>query len=718
MKMENRVDQKNQYADDEIDLGEVFLVIWSKRLRIVFCIILFSAIGFLVAKSQPDIYQASALVQLEERGTGIELPVELLALGGSSGNRSATEIEILKSRTVALEAVQELQLFIEATPLRIPILSNILGNLNIPHSNAAWLEPYSWENEAIEVGLLRVPEAWVGLPLIVVKTSENTFSVELPDGTVRSGTVGNPIEDGAETFNLRIDRLVGPDRRQFSVTYNDPLEVATELAEDLGVSEVGRQSSILRLTYRHSVRENSAEILDAILGAYVRQNVQRGSAAAEKSIAFIEERLPSAEEQVNAAQTALNTYQRSVASVDLTLETEQVLSAAAALEAQLNELDLQQAQLLLEVTPNHPSYKRLEENRTILQEQLERIREQTQDLPEQQLEVFNFSRDLQVAQEIYQSLLQRRQELQVARASTIGNIRVIDSALALSEPVAPATSRIVLLSAVLGLVAAVSTIFIGKFLSRSIGSVQDIEKSGVTVLGTVAISKYSARINNKAKKLPILAVENPKDLSVESLRSLRTSLHFAMIDARSKSIAITSALPNTGKSFISVNLATVIAQSGMKVVVVDADLRRGVQRKYFNCAANSNGLTEILANDAELDAAIQKGPIDNLYYIPAGKVPPNPSELLMRGVFQDIVGKLTTEFEYVIFDTPPIGLVSDAAIISKYVGASLIVARHLVTSQSEFESAIKAMERSGEKFSGAILNAFKPEGSEGKYGYY
>ena len=155
MTMETRVERTNQNDDDEIDLGELLVLVWSKKIGIVIGVVLFGLIGFLYAKSQPFIYEANALVQLEERGTGIEMPLELQALSGSSGSRSATEIEILKSRTVALEAVEELQLFIEAEPLQIPLVSNILRNLGIPHPTSTWFEAYSWDDEAIEVGVLR-----------------------------------------------------------------------------------------------------------------------------------------------------------------------------------------------------------------------------------------------------------------------------------------------------------------------------------------------------------------------------------------------------------------------------------------------------------------------------------------------------------------------------------------------------------------------------------
>jgi tyrosine-protein kinase Etk/Wzc len=710
------VSNKKDY-DDEIDLAEIFHVLWARKLFIAAFMVGFVVIGFLYAKSQTPIFQSTALVQLEERSSGGGLPAELQALMGSgSGGRAATEIEILKSRSVASDAVHALGLHIDAAPRALPFLGNIFRHLGVPHFGTSWLKAYSWQSETIEVGVLRVRSEWIGKEIVVVKTDERSFDVELPDGSSLSGQVGTPVA-GGDDFALRVDALTGPVGREYIASSRDPVLIATKLSKNLGVAEVGHQSSILRLTYRHPDRAMASGVLDAVMAAYVRQNIQRGAASAEKSLQFIQDRLPDAEAQVRAAQLALNSYQRSVSSVDLTFETQQVLSSAAEIETQLNDLKMQQAELALDVTPNHPSYKRLEENRVILEERLAAVREETQGLPEQQLEVFNLNRDLQVAQEIYQSLLQRRQELQVVRASTIGNIRVIDNALTERFAVAPRTKIIVMLAAVLGLITGVGAILVPRMLRRTVDGVEDLENLGLSVFASVGFSKLADLSSNKNKTMSILAVDRPTDPSVEALRSLRTSMHFGMIDAKSQSLAITSPAPAVGKSFIAVNLAAVMAQAGTRVVVIDADLRRGVLRKYFNCPRDTDGLSEVLADDVKLEDVIRKGPVENLFYVTSGHYPPNPSELLMRPKFEQVIKQLSEQFDFVIVDAPPTLAVTDPVILSKYVGATMIAARHKVTAAPELEAAIRIFEAGGGKFIGAILNGYKAEAS-GKGGYY
>ena len=703
---------------EEIDFAEQFFLLWGRKISIAIFMIGFACLGFLYSKSQTAIYQTEALIQLEERSNGA-LPIELQGLPGASGGRAATEIEILKSRGVASEAVDALNLHIYAAPRGLPFITNLLRYFRVPHPATEWLTPYSWSNETIKVGLLRAPPDWTNKKITIEKTSVSTFIAALPNGKSVSGQIGVPIENTPEGLALRIDQLTGDVGREFVVSSRNRLFVATDLSRGLNISEVGRQSSILRLSYRHPKPALGADILNAVLAAYVRQNVERGSASASKSLEFIEGRIPDAEAQLEAAQFALNSYQQQISSVDLTFTTQQVLASAAQIEAQLNELELAKAELTLSVTPNHPSYKRLEENQEILEERLAALQDETKGLPAQQIEVFNLNRDVQVGQQIYQSLLERRQELQVVRASTIGNIRVLDSALPGRSSVKRRTARTVALSLLLGLICGIAAVLIPRVLRQTINGVEDLEKLGLPVFASVGYSSRSEASSSKSKSPIILAITHPTDLVVEALRSLRTSLHFGMIDAKSQSLLITSTSPEAGKSFTSVNLAAVMAQSGKRVVVVDADLRRGTVRKYFDAPRGSRGLSEVLSREAKLAEVVRSGPIDNLFYVSAGNYPPNPSELLMRAEFEEMIKELSTDYDFVIVDAPPVLAVTDPVILSKYVGATMMVVMHKKTTAPELEAAKRVFENAGSKFTGVILNGYRAEASNrGGYYYY
>jgi tyrosine-protein kinase Etk/Wzc len=209
---------------------------------------------------------------------------------------------------------------------------------------------------------------------------------------------------------------------------------------------------------------------------------------------------------------------------------------------------------------------------------------------------------------------------------------------------------------------------------------------------------------------------------VEALRSLRTSLHFGMLDAKTNTILLTSAAPRAGKSFTSVNLATVAAQAGQRVCIVDADLRKGYLRRYFGAEKGTPGLAEFLAKEKTLDEVLIKGPIDGLSLISTGRYPPNPSELLMRAEFENLLQTLNEQFDLIIVDSPPALAVTDPVVIGRFTGMTIIVTRHLETMMWEVVAVRRMFEMAGAKITGAILSGYKASeagryGSQNRYSY-
>ena len=203
----------------------------------------------------------------------------------------------------------------------------------------------------------------------------------------------------------------------------------------------------------------------------------------------------------------------------------------------------------------------------------------------------------------------------------------------------------------------------------------------------------------------------------EAFRSLRASLHFGMLDARTRSIALTSAAPEAGKSFNAVNLAAVAAQTGQKVCLVDADLRRGYLRRYFDLPKGQPGLAEVIAGEVSLDDALVEGPIAGLMFLPTGRYPPNPSELLMRREFPALIKALDDRFDLTICDAPPVLAVTDPVVIGRSVGATIAVVRHDQTHPEEVQALKRGLETGGVKLAGAILNGFDPRKAQGASGY-
>ena len=222
-------------------------------------------------------------------------------------------------------------------------------------------------------------------------------------------------------------------------------------------------------------------------------------------------------------------------------------------------------------------------------------------------------------------------------------------------------------------------------------------------------------ILKKKKSIPILAVKQSDDIAIESLRSIRTAIHFALANAKNNIITISGPAPEIGKSFISTNLATIFAQSGKRILLIDADLRRGYMHKYFNLDVKP-GLADLISNQANVQQVIHQTSVENLDMITRGKSPASPSELLSTSYFGELLEQLRTQYDHIIIDTPPVLAVTDGIIISQYSGVNLVVARYAKTQMKELELTLNRFEQANVKVNGFILNDIQQTVGAG-YGY-
>ena len=248
---------------------------------------------------------------------------------------------------------------------------------------------------------------------------------------------------------------------------------------------------------------------------------------------------------------------------------------------------------------------------------------------------------------------------------------------------------------------------------------------GLSVYATVPFSDWLEKLNKKHKSTKntlnntLLSVSNPADLSIEALRSLRTSLHFAMMEAKNNVLMISGPNPNVGKSFVSTNIAAVMAASGKRILLIDADMRKGKLDKHL-CCSGDQGLSGYLSGQAALSSIVLKTDLDGLDFIPKGIVPPNPSEILMHSRLAQLFATLENQYDLIIVDTPPLLAVTDAAIIGAYAGTTMLVTRFNETTLKELEITAQRFEQNGVLVKGVILNGIKKEAGSAysEYGYY
>jgi tyrosine-protein kinase Etk/Wzc len=699
--------------DFEIDFRQLATRLWANKWRIGAITGLAVAIGVYIAITSPPVYQADTLLQLEESKGSLAVSDGMSQLL-SDEPVSNTEIEIIRSRLVIGQAVAELHLDWSVTPNLAPLIGPAMVRFDLPLPNAGFMRRFARRGDTLRLDFLKVPPDWLDEEITLTVGEDQTYSLLLPDDTTIEGTVGTRLVDTARDFSIQLGEIAAPPGRQFTVMQIGEIKAIQNVRNVLSVTERGRSSGIIELRYKGTDPQLAERILVEVSQAYLEQNLARSAAEADSSLEFIRNQIPEAEAKLRAAEQALNEYMTSQQTVDLSLETEGILTQTVSLEAELRELASREDELKARYTPSHPLYQRLLGEKARLEERLALLRTEVESLPETQQELLNLTRTLEFEQAVYVQLLNRAQELQVVRASNIGSVRVVDTARTAPQAIAPRKSMIVGVSLLAGVILGIAYVLLRAWLQKGVRSAEDLERLGVPVFATINHSPAAPGSKKNRGSMPILALKAPKDITVEGIRSLRTSLHFGMLDAATKSLSITSTAPGAGKSFTSVNLAVIAAESGMKVCLVDADMRRGTLRRYFNVSKDKAGLAELLSGRATLDEVLVQGPVPGLSFIPTGRFPPNPSELLMRAELKSTLTELDKRFDLTLVDSPPILAVTDPIIIGRAVGANIAIVRHMETPIGEVQAMLRILETSKVPLSGMVLNGFDPRQVEGE----
>jgi tyrosine-protein kinase Etk/Wzc len=721
-------------ADDEIDLLALLGTLIDNRWTIIASTFVAAVMAVAVAVLSTPIYQAGAMLQVEEKAASLPGLEDLSEAFGSESSTQA-ELEILKSRSVVGTAVDNLGLTTNASPVYFPVIGGYLARGFAPSSEQPLasaflgLGSYAWGGESIGVDRFEVPRDGPSELTLTVGES-GAYIVASESGGEWPGAVGETlVGDGFELF---ISELAARPETQFTITSSSLFKVTQAVQGELSVSEVGRQSGIIRISYRSADADEAEAIVDEIARVYVDQNIRRLSAEAENSLNFMREQIPFIQRDLDRAEAAFNSYASENQSIDVSAENQAVLRQLVELDTRIQELELERVELNRRFTQSHPNVLAAEEQYRQLLSERARFNRRIEALPDTQQQLVSLRRDVEVASGMYELLLYKAQEMEVARASTVGNVRIIDTAIVdRSAPVAPRKPLIAVLGTLLGGLAGVVIVLVRRAVYRGVESADAIEQAGLPVFASVPFSAEQERwdlalndgkrAHKGRKNLRVLAYEEPTDLAVEMLRNLRTSLYFNLAEASNKAVMITGPSPGVGKSFIAVNLGHICAQAGQRVLLIDADMRRGYLHRYSG-TGNKAGLSDYLAGRLPLDECIAVSADENLHVMTRGKTPPNPSELLHHERLDELIAVASERYDMILFDTPPMLAVTDAALIGSKVGNTLLVCRFDKTSRREIEHASERLARDGAKVTGAVLNGVEKRlsnyyGYGGYYGY-
>ncbi|ATO32281.1 tyrosine-protein kinase Wzc [Dickeya dianthicola] len=683
---------------DEIDLGRLLGTVLDHCWLIISIITIFTMLGILYTLLATPIYQSDALVQVEQNSSD-NLLKDISSVLPDAKPDSSAEIELIQSRMVIGKTVQDLSLDTEVKEKFFPVVGKGLARL------------LGRTPGQILVSRLSVPALQRDEPMKLEVLGNGAYRLERKDEGTFEGKVGQlASHDGVELLVSDIDAVPGT---VFVVTKKNELSAINDVLNNLTVADKGKDTGILDLTLSGEDPVLINKILNSISHNYLEQNVERKSEEAGKSLVFLQQQLPVVRTSLEDSENKLNKFRQQNDSVDLSLEAKSVLDTIVDVESQLNQLTFREAEISKLYTREHPAYRALLEKRVTLEKERNSLNKRVSSMPKTQQEILRLTRDVNVGQEVYVQLMNKQQELSISKASTVGNVRIIDPAEVQIKPVKPKRVLVILLSVVLGGVIAVSFVLLKTLLHHGIESPEQLEELGINVYASVPLSEWQQKKDREftgknrkqnARSHSLLAVGNPADLAIEAIRSLRTSLHFAMMEAKNNVLMISGASPGIGKSFISANLGAVIAQAGQRVLIVDCDMRKGYAHHMLGTTADK-GLSDILSGQVEAEKATRSTAVTNMFFIPRGQIPPNPSELLMHKNFVAFVEWAAQSFDIVLLDTPPILAVTDAAIISRQAGTSLLVARFETNTPKEVEISIRRFEQNGASIKGVILNA-------------
>jgi tyrosine-protein kinase Etk/Wzc len=691
---------------DELDLGRHLAILLEYRWSILATLAVSLVVGALYLSAQTPVYRANAVLQFEKKTTRLG---ELDELFAETSGQASTEIEILSSRALLGRVVEELRLDIEARPRHFPLLGSALASKHAGPGLAEprwYLDHFAWGGERIRVERVSVPPELEDVPLTLVAEAGGAYTLLGPDAEpLLSGRVGSPAttpRGAPRQVELLVAELDARPGTHFLVTRHSRLQVVEELQRKLRLSEKGLNTGVLTMALEGEEPAKLTATLEAIASHYVRQNVERRSEEAEKTLAFLETQLPGLRKELERAEAALSAQRAGKGLVDLEKETQALLNRSVDIEKSISALSLERSELRQRFTRKHPMLNATSRKLARLRSERTALNAQLKGLPSAELVSAQLMRDVKVATELYLQLNNKAQEYRVLKSSIVGNARILDAPVVSRSPVRPNKPGALVVSLLLGLTLGVALAFTRYALHKGVSNPAAIEAElGVPVFATIPLAKEPSR--RARGTLPLLAMAQPRDMVTESLRGLRTRLLLALKDAPNNVVALTGPGPGMDTSFVSVNLAWVLADSGKRILLVDANLRGGWLHRYFQ-AERSQGLAEVLGGTVRLEQVIRRTPGQGLCLLPTGALPPNPAELLLGDAFPALLARLSSAYDVVLLNTPPILAVTDAALVGRHAGVNLAVVRAGVEQMREVAAAVQRLEQNGVRVNGVILN--------------
>jgi len=714
--------------DPAFDLKGHLHTLYDSRWLIGGITALITLVAVLYALVAKPVYEANLMIHVEEESPNASKNILSEASSLFETKKAAiAEMELLRSRMVVSRAVDNLQLTIDVRPKYFPIAGFWFAKQN----GGALSEPglfgyggYAWGGEKAEVSLFEVPDTWLGREFNLTALGNGRF--RFSGGGQRivfDGNVGLryrvPTPEGV--IELKVDRMAANPGVRFQLRRMSSLAMIQAIQNTLVIAEQGKQSGIIEVKLQGENARRTHAVLSEIGREYMRQNLARKTEEAEKSLAFLNQQLPILKRQLEQAEDRYNQFRNAHGTVDLQEEARMTLQQTSAARARRNDLIQKKTELLARFTEDHPVVAAVNRQRREVDAEIDALNARIKAMPVLEQDEARLTRDIKVNTDLYTALSNTAQQLRLISVGRVSNVRMVDAPIPPEKPLKPNRPLIVALAVVSGLFLGALIAFTRKAMMGGIDDPQKIERllRARVVYATIPHSTNQDKLVRKAKgddgTLPLLATIIPEDPAVESLRSFRAALQFSMPHFRNNIVMFAGPTRGIGKSFISANFAAVMAASGKRVMLIDADFRNGQLHHYFG-VGRERGLSRAILGKSAVDEVIHHDVVDNLDFIPTGELPANRAEFLLHMNFGNLLRQVSAAYDLVLLDPPPLLAIADALIIGAHAGAVFIVARSGQTNESEINESIKRLNHAGISPQGVLFNDMAPR--LGAYGGY
>ena len=731
--------------------------------------ILLTALSIAIATAiyvylQPDIYRATTTLELKvENGSSVKNSNILSLLPSGAGEvNSETEIEKIESQSNIVAALENVDF------LHHYYIEKLYKKHELYNKSPFTVLLGEGENNLFAIHPVDKTHYRVEAKIIDHKTGKEVKIDKL-------ASYGEEVKgDGYDfTLNLKEGAMLDP-KKVYYFMVNDKYSAIDMVKKNLTIERLGNESNLIAIHFDDNVPQRAAEFANALAENYLQHEIERKNLEAKKILAFIDMQLAKANKKLQHSESTLENFKKN-SNINLGAKNSNLTESLADLEAKISELGmaeellsslyaqirsgknlatvtaaglniedtgipqliremqktvLQRKLLLQDYTYEHPAVKRLTQSinqqkrviatsvmalkkrisrrKKILQQKIKKQSKMMENLPQEEKILGGLKRKFIINEKIYSYLLQKRAETAIQKASTVTNSRIVDRANVPQKPIKPKRKLIVLVSFIIGLLIGSLLVLLREYFDNRIHTEEDINKiSNIPVVATIPV------IKNDKNGLKVFT--SPKSVVTEAYRALRSNLQF-MSESENTVITVTSTIAGEGKTTTTVNLASIITLIEKRVIVLNMDMRKPTLHKKFNLP-NNEGMSSLLAGKSSIADVIQSTGYNNFDIISSGPIPPNPSELILNKNMDLVIEALKEKYDVIIFDTPPVGLVTDAIALMQKSDITLYVVRAGESKKGFIENANRLRREHKISGLGIVINAIKADSSGYGYGY-